>query len=384
MSDTDAAIQSIDNSILTPIVRRALDSDTVEVGEWDCQRLYGGASQAEGVFRFSGMGHLRGETAPWSIVLKIVPPIPPVDDPSYSHYWKREALAYQSGLLDDLPGNLVAPRCFDVAERPSGRCWVWMEDVRDDIGPEWPLGHYGVVARHLGQFNGAYLTERLIPHCVWLSHGLLREPVARNASVVDQLRESLDRPLVGLAFPPDVAEGVFRLWAERHAFLDAIDRLPRTFAHLEAFRRNLFARLLKGGTYQTVAIDWFFVGIGVIGQEIAPLVSQSAFFRAGEVDTVDRVWELDATVCDGYLQGLRDAGWRGDGRTARLGYALVAPMRIISYLQPVLRSLVDENQRARTEMLFGHTLEDQAAWQAECFRFLLALADEARGLLDSR
>jgi hypothetical protein len=25
-------------------------------------------------------------------------------------HWKRESLAYQSGLLDDLPGELAAPR----------------------------------------------------------------------------------------------------------------------------------------------------------------------------------------------------------------------------------------------------------------------------------
>jgi hypothetical protein len=380
VSDSDSPLGSIDKGILAPLVRKALGSETVNVGEWQCQWLRGGASLAEGVFRFAGTGHDQGKTMPWSLVLKVIRPVPPVDDPSHSHYWKREALAYQSGLLEDLPGNLVAPRCFDVVERLDGRCWIWMEDVRDDIGPEWPLEHYGVVARHLGQFNGAYLMGRPIPARGWLSHGFLRQPVTRNTPVVAQLRESLDHPLVARAFPPDVADGIFRLWGERDAFLDAIDRLPQSFCHLEAFRRNLFARQRTDGTYETVAIDWFFVGTGVIGEEIAPLVAQSTFFHAVEVH---RVWELDATAFDGYVQGLRDTGWRGDGRMARLGYALVAPMRIISYLRPALMALLDDRRHAQNELLMGCSMEEHAAWQAECFRFLLTLADEARELMES-
>jgi hypothetical protein len=85
------------------------------------------------------------------------------NNPSGHHYWKREALLYESGLLDDLPTGLMAPRCFGVVEQPDGEYWLSLEEVNDDVGARWPLAHYGVVAHHLGLFNGAYLMGRPIP-----------------------------------------------------------------------------------------------------------------------------------------------------------------------------------------------------------------------------
>jgi hypothetical protein len=40
-SDT---LQSIDNATLTPLVRQALGSETVEVTSWDIQQVYGGSA----------------------------------------------------------------------------------------------------------------------------------------------------------------------------------------------------------------------------------------------------------------------------------------------------------------------------------------------------
>jgi uncharacterized protein YbjT (DUF2867 family) len=150
-----------------------------------------------------------------------------------------------------------------------------MEDVREDIGPEWPVEHYAVVARHLGQFNGAYLTgERPMPAFPWLrrrSH--LRDSVARRAAnrarTLAELHNSLDHPVVRRAYPPDVVEILSREWGEDGKLkdtrlLDALDRLPQTLCHNDAFRRNLLARHRADGRPQTVVIDWAFVGIGVL------------------------------------------------------------------------------------------------------------------------
>ena len=96
---------------------------------------------------------------PWSLILKAIGANPDVDVPPTDYrYWKREPLAYESGLLDELPGGCFAPRCFGSVVADDG-AWLWLEDVRDDLGPEWPFEHYGVVARHLGQLNGTYLRD---------------------------------------------------------------------------------------------------------------------------------------------------------------------------------------------------------------------------------
>ena len=90
----------------------------------------------------------------WSLILKVL--YPPADrgQPTDFDYWRREAHAFESGLLNGLSGGLMAPRCFGVVDQPDEACWIWMEDVRDCFGASWPLEHYGVAARHLGQFNG--------------------------------------------------------------------------------------------------------------------------------------------------------------------------------------------------------------------------------------
>ena len=166
----------LDTAALTPIVRQALGRETVEVVDWRWQELHGGAGAISGrrwLYRIAGRGHDQDEAVEWSLVLKIFHSLGDRVDPLSSKYWKQEVLAYQSGLLGDLPGGLVAPRCFGVAKQPNGDLWLWLEDIREENGPGWPLEHYGVVTRHLGQFNGAYLAWRPTPHPALAGQGVV-------------------------------------------------------------------------------------------------------------------------------------------------------------------------------------------------------------------
>jgi hypothetical protein len=142
-----AELPTIDQAALTPVLRRALDSETVQVVDWDCQPLQAGVGLASSVFRVSGQARDQGDTIPWSLILKVVRLLPHADDPgNVIYYWKREVLAYQTGLLDDLPGGLAAPACYGVVEQPGQGAWLWLEDVADACGPRWPLEQYGVAA----------------------------------------------------------------------------------------------------------------------------------------------------------------------------------------------------------------------------------------------
>ncbi|MFQ5614419.1 MAG: phosphotransferase, partial [Anaerolineae bacterium] len=323
----EARLQAIDRVTLTPLVRRALGSRTVEVVDWNYNQIHGGFEVNAGIYRFAGQGRDRGKTVPWSLILKIIRPPAGEDDPGDWNYLKRDVLVYQSGLLADLPGGLAAPRCFGITEETDGEFWLWLEEVADDIGPQWPLTRYGLAARHLGRFNGAYLTgRRPLPSQPWLSRGWLRSLVPQAAPQIAQLPTVLDHPLVRRLYPPDVAGGLFRLWAERETFLEALDRLPQTFCHRDAFRRNLFARRGPDGREQTVAIDWVFAGAGAVGAEMVALVVATLGFREVEFD---RAQELEIIVFEGYLAGLDAAGWGGDPRLVRFGYAAAAALRYV-------------------------------------------------------
>ena len=379
-SEFEARLETIDQATLTPLVRRALGSETVEVTDWDHQQLHAGAGLVSSIYRFSGNGRDQGETAPWSLILKAIRAPSEAEDSSSVRYWKREPLAYESGLLDDLPGGVVAPRCFDVVEWPGEGVWLWLEDVTDGIGPRWPLEHYGVVARQFGQLNGAYLAGRPLPSYPWLSQGWVRVWISQAAPVIALLRDSLEYPLIRRWFPGDSADALFRLWAERETFLSALDRLPQTFCHLDAFRRNLFARRGPGGHDQTVAVDWAFVGIGAVGEEIVPLVQASLCFF--EVELI-KAQELDEMVFEGYLDGLRDAGWRCDPRLVRLGYAAAGAMRYpIGATGGFLPVVLDESSHSWVEQVWGFPIGEIADLLAEVWLFLFGLADEARELLD--
>jgi len=308
----------------------------------------------------------------WSLILKVL--YPPADrgQPSDWDYWRREADAYQSGLLDDLPGGLAAPRCFGVVEHPDDTCWIWMEDVADNIrsaddiagkdaGAEWPLEHYGVVARHLGQFNGAYLTGKPLPSYPWLSYQWLRSNLAESAPAIAQLHDALRNPLVRRAYPPDSVDRILRHWTERERFLDALDRLPQTLCHFDAFRRSLFARRTPDGLDQTVAVDWAFVGIGAVGQDICPLVASTLNWR--EVDAAE-ARELDHIAFEGYLDGLRDAGWRGDPREVRFAQTVRSAAGTYA-LATALPILLDKSRHAWFEDTIGQSITEWADRWAE-------------------
>jgi hypothetical protein len=75
-----------------------------------------------------------------------------------------------------------------------------------------------------------------------------------------------------------------------------------------------------------VAIDWGYAGFAPVGTELAALVGV-AFGLAGFPSSQAR--ELDQACFDGYLEGLRQAGWQHDPRQVRLGYTLTVLLRYL-------------------------------------------------------
>jgi len=373
-------LKTVDQTALTPLVRRALDREDVTVAEWRYQPIYGGIEMTSDIYRFSGDALATGEVLPWTLILKIVQAKPGnEEDPQGVWYWKREPLVYQSGLLNDLPGGLTAPRCYEAAERRGGTTWIWMEEVKDEVHEQWPLAYYGDVARCLGQFNGAYLAGKPLPDYPWLTRKHLRKYVEHAAPAVDLLLNSLDHPLIQRALPGISAEFMQGIWEERHAILEVIECLPQTFCHLDAFRRNLFSRHTANGGCQVVAVDWSFTGIAAVGEEIAPLVNGSVAF--GAVDPGDEI-ELEQIVLEGYLEGLHDAGWQGDPDLVRFGYAATLYWRyaIGGFTGEMIPWMLDERYHEAVEQAMGHSMQDMADKTASQLAFCQYVYEQVQGL----
>ena len=373
-------LQAIDQTTLTPLVRQAVSNDAVEVTTWTTQPIYGGGGLFANIYRFSGSAQVQGEPVPWSLILKASRLAAGEADPASTLYWKREALVYQSGFLERLAGGFVAARCYAVQAPAEDEVWIWLEEVRDVYGARWPFARYEVAPRHLGTFNGHFLTAEPAPAAAWLSRDWLRAYLVRAAPAIAQFTELLRHPLAQRWYPEEIAQAYVRLWHEREQLLSALDRLPQTLCHRDAFRRNLFARRDQYGQEQTVAIDWADVGIGALGEELAAFVLADVMFY--ETDVID-LPHLDQIAFAGYLAGLRASGWTGPERLVRLGYAAAAVLRYGVAEILYLPELLDETQRVFWEQTVGHSVEEMADHAIPIHQFLLRLAKEAQELLDA-
>jgi hypothetical protein len=375
-------LQAVDNAMLTPLVQKALSSPGAAITNWRCEPVAGGFGGGIGgsfIYRFTGDAQDGDDTIGWSLILKIVR-AHPEQQPTHTHYWKRECEVYRSGLLDDLPGQFYAVRSYGVMEYPDEAAWVWMEDLRDDLSKPWPPEHYGEVARHLGQFNGAYLNGRPLPSAPWLGTGWLRKMTENVAPVIAQVQAGLNDPLLQSTLPPDASVHHMRLWDERERFLAALDRLPQVFCHQDIVERNLFARHGSNGQPATVAVDWAYVGTAAIGMDAALPVLVGLLILDIDARQTD-IPALDRMIFDGYLAGLGDAGWNGDPRLVRTGYTAAAALKSIEVTQVALM-LSDPDAHAIIEAFTGRPVSDVLQNFSAMFRFGQSMADEARALMD--
>jgi phosphotransferase family enzyme len=368
----------IDASALRELVSKAIGTESIEPGEWRRESIHSAFNQSTGgLYRISGAWCDRGQIVPWSLVVKVVQasddPFGGSSDPRAANYWRREPLIYGSGVLDDLPG-IRAPRCFGVDEQES-RAWIWLEDVRDGFGSRWSPDRYRLAARCLGRFNGAYVTGRPLPPTDHMTRRWLRAFVGTFRPAMEALPVMRDHPMVQRAWPDGLLDRVLGLWEERELLLGALERLPQTFCHLDAFPRNLMVDRTTG---DLVALDWSYAGVGAIGTEVAPMVAASLSFHDAEPEDAEM---LDAVVFDAYMDGLRATGWEGDSRQVRFGSTAAAALHY--GLFPLGVFLADDGLRARFERLFAHPASDLADRWAKVTGFLLDQADEARDLLRS-
>jgi len=385
-SSGDILVESITSEDLTAPVRRALGSPSAGVTNWRREILHGGAGFIGSVHRFAGTADDGGSSVSWSLILKAIRG-DASEPPTAFKYWKREPLAYESGALDELPAGVCAPRCYGSVVTDDS-AWLWLDDVRDDLGPEWPLEHYGVVARHLGLLNGTYLGDRERLGLPWLTRGWLAAWVEQAAPAMAGFETSIDHPVFAHIYSSEVADCMLRLWAARTPLLEALARLQQTFCHLDAFRRNIIRRRDAEGDVQSVLLDWAFVGTGALGEELAPLVAASVTFDpATECECLA---DLDHLAFNGYLDGLHDVGWRGNPDEVRFVYATTTALRygvgaigfVICDTDERGRFVAgdgwaDPQNQSEAEVLFGRPFPNLVEHFAGMFSWLANLGEEA-------
>src|SRR6059058_4313648 len=113
--DVDQQLRALDRTTLTRLVRQVVGRDEAELAGWEHRPIYSGLGAAfaiSAVYRLAGTARVGAGTVPWSLILKVLArPASPVDAAGRPVAgWDREMLTFRSGLLDDLPPGLAAPR----------------------------------------------------------------------------------------------------------------------------------------------------------------------------------------------------------------------------------------------------------------------------------
>ena len=366
-------LSTISTSYLAELARIATGDADIAVSTWDRKPIHGGFGGAIGgtaLYRFT-LAIAEGRTI--TLILKVLYQRQNETEQS-PYYWKREYEICRSGLLDDLPdGSFILPRIYRV-ESYRDACWIWMEDIADEKG-DWSLEDFADIAERLGRFNGSWLTETALPDANWLSSNWHSAIVPALTNTFDQLDQLLENPLARITLPLDAKAEIEAIWRDREIFRRALAELPRTFCHFDAFRRNVLYR-----DDEVFMIDWALAGIGGVGEDLVSMVAVSLYY---EGFTQAYANELDEMVFASYVQGLRDAGWRGDQRLARIGYTCGMTLRGLAGVKQDIGFLADPSHYERLKKdHHSDNLEDIARFFAEVRRFrLLKMAREARSLL---
>ena len=366
MITPDAAI---DAAAVARVVRAALGDDHAEITSWDRTLLSWlpiAPTTAE-LARYSGA---TSDGRPWSAIRKVLrrPASRWIAD------WRREVDVYASGFLDSLPTGITAPRVYAIDDAEDWAA-LWLEDVVESVRV-WPLARYSIAARDLGRFNGAYLAGRPRPNAPRLRNDWLAGWVAGTS---ERFSEVLDDPavtgheLVRRALPRTWLDRLRVVHAQRTRLLAALDRLPSTVSHLDAWRANLIARDMSGVT-ETVAIDWSLLGLAPAGQEIAVFVTGPRVWLSLDPVDADAIGEL---AFRSYLDGLRDSGWDGAEPDVRFAYAASAALWSCMPAPLWLRWFTVPDRREWLERKFGMTLESAVEPFGAFIGFALDLADEA-------
>lgn len=227
---------------------------------------------------------------------------PTSDEPTHWNYWRREPLAYTSGLVSAFAeAGVVPPALLACVDRPDGMIEVWLEYVAGADGFSWSPDRIGRLARELGAGQARW-TGRHEP-TPWLSRRWLAQYMAGGPSRGVAIRdEDWDNPAVA-AWPVGVRRELRRLWHDRGRALAMAEAAERTLCHLDIWPAN---SIDQGG--RSVQLDWAFAGAGAVGEDIGSLVLHC--FTDGLMPA-ELLPEVAERCIDGYLEGLADGGWKG-------------------------------------------------------------------------
>jgi hypothetical protein len=229
-------------------------------------------------------------------------------DPRHWNYWRRELEVYRDDELRQrlADAGLVLPAA-QVDERADGAI-VLMEDIAGTPGTHFSLAEHAALARACGRWQAYPAAERS-----WTSTGFLRDYSTTRDVPWHLMTDDAawQQPLIRDTWPTGLRRAWTALLTHRDELLDLVATLPRARCHLDFWVSNVIQR----PTGALALFDWSFLGDGALGEDIGNYIPDAVFDLFWPVE---RMRELAETCIANYLDGLHEAGWRGDPDQVRL------------------------------------------------------------------
>lgn len=249
------------------------------------------------------------------------------DEPTHWNYWRREYLAYTSGLVATAYDGtgITVPALLDAVQRPDGAVELWLSEATGVPGTAWTPQRLAAFARQLGRGQARWADRT--PDHPWLSRRWLAQYVATRTPWVGD-PPPWDHPAARV-WSARVRRWMRPLWERRAHLVALAEAAPRTLCHLDVWPMNLIA---DGD--RTVLLDWAFVGDGALGEDVANLIVDSVADGFIDIDLLPAI--ADGTI-RAYLDGLREGGWRGSPRMVRRAIAASGAAKY-AWLAPAMLS----------------------------------------------
>jgi hypothetical protein len=289
-------------------------------------------------------------------------------DESHRNYWKREWLAFDSGLLDSLPGQLRAPGTALTTQHSDGECWIWMEDVRGRSSAALHLDDYARIAHALGTTQGAYASGAVpLPEQPWLSRNWLRGWVDVCANFVDTIRDDTRWSDPRLASLVPLRSRVSDLWDRREELFAIAEEPPLTIVHWDFWPMNLYVG------EDVVAIDWSQIGLSGVAHDLDQLTLDTVWMHIRPDESLQ---VLEHLVLPSYREGLRDGGFSIDEEQLRRWYGAAAALRYAWLGGGQVDLVADPNRAQAQEQRFGRDITTITATKARALRHAVELGEE--------
>lgn len=322
-----------------------------------------------GIFHLYGHVRINNKQQPWSIIIKIIKSdSTEKEDITHHNYWRREAFIFESKILDDLPDSIQVAKSYLVEEQQDGTLWLWMERIEGRYAQSQE--QFDFIARQLGRFNGAYLTEKALPNQAWICQSWLQSWItasrmyAPNPEVYVQHLQKDNEITIWTWFQD------FTKQIEHN--LSSLDRLPRVLAHQDLSQMNMLLVKNHLEMDQVVLIDWQFMSISGIGEDLAKMYGVNMSLG---IIPPDQYYVFQDSLFKSYIEGLKDSGWQGDVGLARYGYCLATAARSV-WEVPKFFSLAAQLEADP----LNTTLQDNVAQLEQIIKIHMEMALEADSL----